>query len=59
MTFLTRSQMAELLQGLDLLPLDEEDEDGHAFTGPKHWHVFHVLARQPEAPSPARGLSTV
>jgi len=47
MTFLTRSQVEALLQGLDVVLLDEEDEDGHAFTGPKHWHVFHVLARQP------------
>ena len=59
MTFLTRSQVAELLQGLDVLLLDEEDEDGRAFTGSKHWHVFHVLARQPEARSPVLGLSTV
>ena len=58
MTFLTRSQVEALLQGLDVVLLDEEDEDGHAFTGPKHWHVFHVLARQPETPSPAPGLST-
>jgi trans-aconitate methyltransferase len=59
MTFLTRSRLGELLQGLDVVLLDEEDEDGRAFTGPKHWHVFHVLARQPEALSPVRGLSTV
>ncbi|EWT02506.1 hypothetical protein N865_05330 [Intrasporangium oryzae NRRL B-24470] len=46
MTFLNRSQVGELLEGLDVVRLDEEDEDGCAFTGPKHWHVFHVLARQ-------------
>lgn len=46
MTFVTRSQVEGLLDGLDVVRLDEEDEDGMAFTGPKHWHVFHVLARQ-------------
>ena len=26
----------------------EEDEDGSACNGPKHWHVFHVVARAPD-----------
>jgi hypothetical protein len=23
---------------------DEQDEDGTAFSGPKHWHVFDLIA---------------
>ena len=25
-----------------------DDEDGDSFDGPKHWHVFHVIAQRPE-----------
>jgi hypothetical protein len=25
--------------------LEEDDEPGDSFSGPKHWHVFHVLAK--------------
>ena len=35
-----------LFDGLDLVRFDIEDEDGEAFGGPKHWHVFHVVARR-------------
>ena len=47
MTFQTRGQAERLLDGLDVLRFDEEDEDGSSFLGPKHWHVFDVLARRP------------
>jgi SAM-dependent methyltransferase len=33
--------------GLELESFVEEEEDGEAFDGPKHWHVFHVIARRP------------
>jgi len=47
MTFLTREQALELLRGLEIIEFDEEDVDGHVANGsPKHWHVFHVLARK-------------
>ena len=36
-----------LVDGLELLALDEEDQDGDSFLGPKHWHVFDVIARRP------------
>lgn len=26
---------------------EEEEEDGEACSGPKHWHVFHVVAQAP------------
>ncbi len=47
MTFLDRPTVDHLLSGLTVEMLDEEDADGRAFSGPKHWHVFHVIARHP------------
>jgi tellurite methyltransferase len=45
MTFVTRERAEELLRGLDVVELREEDTDGHTADGsPKHWHVFHILA---------------
>ena len=46
-TFLTRAETAALLDGLEVVAFREEDEDGEAFSGPKHWHVFDVIARAP------------
>jgi trans-aconitate methyltransferase len=48
MTFHTRADVEALLDGFDVLQLDEQDEDGEAVSGPKHWHVFHVIARRQE-----------
>lgn len=51
-TFLTREQAKELLRDLEVLELVEEDADGHVANGnPKHWHIFHILARQPASGS--------
>jgi hypothetical protein len=36
-----------LLDGLDIRRLEESERDGHAFSGPKHWHTFDILARKP------------
>jgi trans-aconitate methyltransferase len=47
MTFLTAARVRELLGPLDVLALDEVDEDGQAYAGPKHWHRYEVLARRP------------
>jgi tellurite methyltransferase len=44
MTFQTRDELERLLAGFDVHVLREEDEDGQAVSGPKHWHVFHVIA---------------
>lgn len=53
MTFLTRAEVEALLDGLETIELAEEDADGHTADGsPKHWHVFHILARRP-LPQPA------
>jgi len=48
MTFLSRDGVEELLAGLEVHVLDERDEDGQAVSGPKHWHVFDVIAGPPE-----------
>ena len=47
MTFHTQAQIEMLLDGMDILMLDEEEKDGQTANGtPKHWHVFHVIARK-------------
>ncbi|MGO4535734.1 class I SAM-dependent methyltransferase [Leifsonia sp. 2MCAF36] len=56
--FHSRADTLELLQGLEIISFTEEDEDGMAAGGPKHWHVFHIIARRPspdgEAENPGR-----
>jgi tellurite methyltransferase len=48
MTFLPRDRAEELLAALELERFDEIEEDSRTATGePKHWHVFHVVARKP------------
>jgi len=47
MTFHARHEVDVLLDGLQILRLDETEQDGSAFSGPKHWHTFGVLARKP------------
>jgi len=42
-----RADVDRLLAGLDVVQLREEDKNGTSFRGPKHWHVFHVIAAQP------------
>jgi SAM-dependent methyltransferase len=44
MTFQTREELGALLTGFDVHTLREQDEDGPAVSGQKHWHVFHVIA---------------
>jgi tellurite methyltransferase len=48
MTFLTREEALQALEGLDVIEFDEEDVDSVVADGsPKHWHVFHIIARKP------------
>lgn len=48
MTFLTREEAMQALDGLDVVEFDEEDVDSVVADGsPKHWHVFHIIARKP------------
>lgn len=44
----TREQVEQMLTGLEILHLDESNKPGHDAEGnAKHWHVFHVVAKQP------------
>lgn len=46
-TCFTRSEVEALLSGLSMEWLDEEEEDSQDAGGtPKHWHVFHIVARR-------------
>ena len=47
MTFQDARAAKELFDGLEVESFEEEEEDGEAFDAPKHWHVFHVIAREP------------
>jgi SAM-dependent methyltransferase len=48
--FLPRARVEVMLDGLELERFDELEEDGQTALGePKHWHVFHVIARQVRA----------
>ena len=53
LTFHARHQAETLLDGLDILRLEETERDGHAFSGPKHWHTFDILARKPVSKHPS------
>jgi SAM-dependent methyltransferase len=47
MTFQTRAEAEELLRPFGLERFDEVDEDAETAVGePKHWHLFHVVARK-------------
>ena len=46
MTSVAAERVTALLDGLEVLRLEESEEDGSSFSGPKHWHTFQVLARQ-------------
>lgn len=46
MTFLDREAVDRLVEGLDVVEILEEDADGNAFSGAKHWHIFDVIARR-------------
>jgi tellurite methyltransferase len=46
-SFHTRDEVLELLGELEIEHFDEVDEDGETAVGdPKHWHLFHVVARK-------------
>jgi SAM-dependent methyltransferase len=47
MTFQDRSGVTRLLDGLEILELHETERDGEAYSGPKHWHTYDILAREP------------
>ncbi len=47
LSFHTGAEVETLTSGLEVIDLGEVEEDGQAFAGPKHWHLFSVLARRP------------
>jgi tellurite methyltransferase len=47
----TREQAQALFERLELERFEEEEEDGRATSGEKHWHVFHAVARKPAGAS--------
>jgi SAM-dependent methyltransferase len=55
MTFQNRAEVISLLGGLEILELHESERDGEAYSGPKHWHTFDILAREPGRASAAAG----
>lgn len=47
MTFLDRNEAQALLDGFDVEMFEEEEADGITPRGnPKHWHIFHIVARK-------------
>jgi hypothetical protein len=52
MSFVSIETAQALVEGLEVLGFEEEDQEGGSFLGPKHWHVFHLIARRP---APAAG----
>ena len=47
MNFHSHDEVVRLLGGFDIVELDEEDHPGTTKLGePKHWHIFHIIARR-------------
>lgn len=45
--FHSRKQVEQLLSGMEVLKLEEIDKNSKLSNGnPKHWHVFHIIARR-------------
>ena len=44
---MTRPQAEALFEGWIVERFEEEENDGEALLGPKHWHLFHVVALAP------------
>lgn len=50
MTFHSRADVEALLAGFDIEYFVEEEDDSTTPRGEvKHWHVFHIVARRPDA----------
>ena len=45
--FHTEAEARDLFEGLEVLTFEIYDDDGQSFRGPKHWHIFDVIARKP------------
>jgi len=47
MNFHDRAEVEALLAGLTAHSLVEDDRMGQSAFGPRHWHVFHLIAQRP------------
>ncbi|HSN37487.1 MAG TPA: methyltransferase domain-containing protein [Arthrobacter sp.] len=45
--FHTEAEARQLFDGLEILKFEVYDDDGQSFRGPKHWHIYDVIARRP------------
>ncbi|MDI3213660.1 class I SAM-dependent methyltransferase [Arthrobacter sp. AL12] len=45
--FHTEAGARQLFAGLEILKFEVYDADGQSFRGPKHWHIYDVVARKP------------
>ena len=45
--FHTAAQARQLFAGLDIRKFEVYDADGQSFRGPKHWHIYDVVAQKP------------
>jgi Methyltransferase domain len=48
MRFHTRAEVERLVDGLDVIALEETEADGMSLLGPKHWHTFDIVVRRSE-----------
>lgn len=46
MTFFDEAGARALFDGLEVESFVEEEKDADGWSGPKHWHVFQVVARR-------------
>ena len=46
MTFHTRAEVMDMLTQFEIEHFDEEDKPGRSASGPKHWHIFTVIAQK-------------
>jgi hypothetical protein len=44
--FRTEDDAKALVAGPRIVQFEEEDADGMAAGGPKHWHIFHIIAQR-------------
>src|SRR5439155_9811511 len=52
MTFHTRAEAGEFFRDFELAHFEEEDHPGTTKLGePKHWHIFHIIAKKPAGDS--------
>ncbi len=45
-TFFTAAGARERFADFEIEHFQEEEEEGRSTVGPKHWHIFHVIARR-------------